>query len=200
MNLIEKAKDFAHRAHDSIGQKRKYSGEPYWVHTDAVAMATAEVGASDEVIAAAHLHDYREDVVTELGRRGEVFTLAAYELEYHGFPQLTRDIVDDLTDVFTSEAYPDKNRKTRKVLEAQRLGTIRPESMTVKLADLITNTASIVANDPDFARIYLAEKLTILPYLSDGSPTLLQQASLQVIAGHASLGLSIPTLAAPNLS
>jgi len=194
MNLIEKAKEFAHRAHDAIGQKRKYSGEPYWVHTDAVAMAVTEVGASDEVIAAAHLHDVLEDVAPLLPHTYNEKVIR------DNFGDKVTQFVIELTDVFTKENYPKKNRKERKALEAQRLGTISPEAMTVKLADLINNTASIVENDPDFARTYLSEKLTILPYLSDGSPPLLQQASLQVIAGHASLGLTIPMLAAPNLS
>ena len=69
MNLIEKAKQFAHEAHDSIGQKRKYSGEPYWVHTDAVAEKVAAIGGTEVMVAAAHLHDVLEDV-TPLDKTG----------------------------------------------------------------------------------------------------------------------------------
>ena len=201
MTLIEKAKDFSHRAHDSIGQKRKYTGEPYWVHTDAVAAHVAELGGDENTVAAAHLHDYLEDVIPELNKRGEIEKLLAFEKEYdETFPQPVKDMVIELTDVYIKETYPQYNRKQRKALEMERLGKTSPESMTIKLCDLINNTASIVAHDRDFAVVYLGEKLSVLPYLADGSPRALQQASLQVIAGHMTLGISLPTLAAPNLS
>ena len=56
------AKEFAHAAHDSIKQVRKYTGEPYWNHTDAVAEVVASVGGTEDMVMAAHLHDVLEDV------------------------------------------------------------------------------------------------------------------------------------------
>lgn len=59
MNLVEKAREFAIAAHD--GQTRRVSLQPYFVHTEAVAMILKEAGLSPEVIAAGYLHDTVED-------------------------------------------------------------------------------------------------------------------------------------------
>lgn len=192
MNLIAKAQNFAHAAHDSIKQVRKYSGEPYWVHTDAVAAQVASVGGTEEMVAAAHLHDYREDVVTRLQEEKRFAELEAFELEYNTFPQEVRDYVTDLTDVYTKAAYPKLNRKERHALENKRLALVSDNSKTIKLADLINNTESIVAEDVGFARVYLAEKLELLPLLTEGHPALLNQASVQTVAGCAAVGVQIP--------
>jgi len=55
------------------------------------------------------------------------------------------------------------------------------EAKTIKLADLIHNTESIVQNDPGFARTYLKEKLLTLQGLRGGDPTLMVRA-LQLTA------------------
>jgi hypothetical protein len=36
-DIEQRAKAFAIRAHDAIGQKRKYTGAPYWTHCGEVA-------------------------------------------------------------------------------------------------------------------------------------------------------------------
>lgn len=59
--LINKACDFAYKAHD--GQLRK-SGEPYFVHVFATAKNLAELGMSPNVIVAGLLHDVLEDTNT----------------------------------------------------------------------------------------------------------------------------------------
>lgn len=56
--LIEKAYEFATKAHE--GHTRK-SGEPYMVHTTAVAYKLAEMGMGPRTIAAGLLHDTIED-------------------------------------------------------------------------------------------------------------------------------------------
>lgn len=60
--LIEKAFNFAHKAHD--GQKRK-SGEPYFNHVFNTAKNLADLGMSPIVIAAGFLHDVLEDTETQ---------------------------------------------------------------------------------------------------------------------------------------
>jgi guanosine-3',5'-bis(diphosphate) 3'-pyrophosphohydrolase len=57
--IIKKAKEFATEKHQ--GQKRKFSGRPYIIHPQAVATLLEEYGYSNEVIAAAWLHDVIED-------------------------------------------------------------------------------------------------------------------------------------------
>lgn len=56
--LIEKAYDFAQKAHE--GQKR-FSGEPYFVHPVATAAELAKLGMNAKVVVAGLLHDTVED-------------------------------------------------------------------------------------------------------------------------------------------
>lgn len=197
MNLIERAKHFAHEAHDFIGQKRKYSGEPYWVHTDEVAQLGHEAlirqGLSQEVIEEAvagfHIHDYREDVLTKLIELGKIGDYFRFETIFNSFPPLTRQVVTDLTEVYTSEAFPKSNRNLRKGFEVVRLGTILAVSMTGKLSDLIVNTRDILVQDRNFAVTYLKEKAHLLPYLKGGDETLWNRANEQVMAGMKELGI-----------
>lgn len=173
---IEFAKVFAQIAHDAIGQVRKYSGEPYWMHTQAVADIVAEHGGSSEAIQAAHLHDYREDVVTALIKYGRFETLNFLEGIYHSrFSHIVREAVNHLTDVFTSERFPLLNRAQRKALETERYKEVPDWVKTIKLADLRHNTDSIVKDDPKFAKTYLKEKKHLLVSLEGGHPALLAE-------------------------
>lgn len=58
LELIRRAEAFARRAHD--GQKRE-SGEPYYVHPEAVAILLAQMDMDAETVAAGLLHDVVED-------------------------------------------------------------------------------------------------------------------------------------------
>lgn len=179
--FIADAQSFAHNAHDGIGQVRKYTGAPYWVHTDAVAGIVGIVTDNPDVIAAAHLHDVIEDVFPirpqyNLGRIQALFGITV------------ADLVEHLTDKYTREYYPNLNRKVRKQKEAERLAQIPADAQTVKLADLINNSTDIVANDPGFAVTYLREKEEILKGLTRGN-ALLQKIAWQVLEeGWATLG------------
>ena len=64
--LAERARDYATRAHQRIGQQRRYSEQPYHVHLEAVARLVASVSAATEMIAAAWLHDTAEDTPATL--------------------------------------------------------------------------------------------------------------------------------------
>lgn len=144
MDRIQQATVFATQAHS--GQKRKYTGEDYIVHPIAVAEMVREKGGSENQIIAALLHDTVEDcdvtVTHILDRFGEAVARLVYEL----------------TDEFTSEAYPKINRKVRKRLEAKRLAKVSDEAKLIKLCDMIDNTTSIVEHDPGFAKVYIPEK------------------------------------------
>jgi (p)ppGpp synthase/HD superfamily hydrolase len=189
MNKIEQAQKMAHEAHDSIGQKRKYTGEPYWVHTDAVASIVSSVTSDEDMIAAAHLHDVLEDVFPILNGWN-------YRRIEETFGSRVAEMVLDLTDSYTKEACPNLNRAARKAKELERISKISVEAKTIKLADLLDNTVSIVSYDKDFAKVYLREKLAMLPYLSDGNSELLQRCSVQTIAACAAVGIHIPTFSA----
>jgi len=149
------AVDIARRAHE--GQLRKYTGEPYLVHPFAVAGLVASVSADDDMIVAAILHDVVEDSAISLHTINGVFG------------QRIALLVEDLTDVSRPS---DGNRAVRRAIDRAHTTSACVEAKTIKLADLIDNTKSIVAFDPEFAKIYMAEKRLLLKVLRDGDPVL----------------------------
>lgn len=199
MNLIEKAKELAHEAHDSVLQKRKYNNVPYWEHTDSVAelveatLRAANNGqltdADAEVVAAAHLHDIFEDVTPKNN-------FYSPEFINKEFGRRVYVLVKELTDVYTKEQYPTYNRAQRKKMERDRVQNISPESKTIKLADLIMNAQDILTQDTDFAKVFLKEKFQVLPALVGGNSTLLARASQLTLNGFAQLKMEVPTVVA----
>jgi hypothetical protein len=87
-------------------------------------------------------------------------------------------LVEMLTDVSKPE---DGNRATRKAMDREHTANASSQAKTIKLADLIDNTHSIVEHDPDFARVYMREKTRLLQVLSEGDPTLYRKATDLVI-------------------
>lgn len=161
--LVDRAIACAARAHQ--GQTRKYTGEPYITHPLAVACAVASVTDEVEIIAAAVLHDVVEDTAVTLDEiRAE-------------FGDRVADLVGWVTDVSKPE---DGNRAARKAIDREHLAAAPAEAQTIKLADLIDNTASIVERDPAFARVYLREKTELLAVLTKGDPRLLARAVAQI--------------------
>lgn len=147
------------------GQERKYTGEPYIIHPIMVASIVKNNGGDKNMIAAAFLHDVLED------------TDATADQLVHHFNADVANLVIELTDVFVK---PEQgNRKQRKLLERARLSEISPRAQTVKLADIIDNTDSIVEHDPNFAKVYLAEIAETLDVLTKGNPKLLEFAKVQ---------------------
>jgi (p)ppGpp synthase/HD superfamily hydrolase len=146
-------------------QKRKYTNEPYWKHVYEVAEIVSEY-EGELLIEIALCHDLIEDTeCTYLKLAGILF-----EFGYNSSNEiyLILEGVRDLTDEYTKEYFPQYNRKQRKELELIRLKTISPNSQTVKYADLIHNTSSIVKYDKNFAKVYLKEKEEILNNMRKG--------------------------------
>lgn len=162
MWLISKASTFATAAHEAIGQKRKYTGQPYWYHPMAVAQIVDKAGGTPEMIAAAWLHDVVEDTK---------ITLERIESE---FGWTVRKYVESLTDVSKPE---DGNRAARKAIDREHIAKACPEAKTIKLADLIDNSRSILQNDPDFAKVYIPEKRLLLKVLTEGDQGLWNEAA-----------------------
>lgn len=161
MNIAEKARLFAFAAHNAIGHRRKYTGEPYTEHLVEVEAIVRKAGGSDAMRAAAWLHDVIED------------TQVSEELLMQEFPSRVVEYVMGLTDVSTPD---DGNRATRKRLDAMHIARQDPEVQTIKYADLISNTASIVQHDPAFAKVYLREKRELLSLAHKGDATLFKRA------------------------
>ena len=130
------AREFARTAHDSIGQVRKFSGKPYWTHTQRVANRVAFFKGTPQMIDAAELHDTLEDVAPEQ----PAFGLDRIEIE---FGPIVAKYVVDMTDVFTKASFPAANRATRQEWEARRLALVSDEVKIIKLSDRWDNTLDI---------------------------------------------------------
>ena len=162
--IVDLADAFANAAHASIQQTRKYSGEPYINHPRQVRQILLDHSTgpvSMEMEAAALTHDVVED------------TGVTIELIQEVFGERVARLVSDLTDVSRPE---NGNRKARKELDLRHTAAADPDSMSVKLADLVANARDITTQDPDFARVWLREKAALLEVLGDGDPGLLALA------------------------
>jgi (p)ppGpp synthase/HD superfamily hydrolase len=92
---------------------------------------------------------------------------------YQKFGSVVADLVSDLTDISRPE---DGNRKTRKEIDRQHTARASKNAKTIKLADLIENSESIIRYDIHFARTYLYEKMLLLDVLKEGDKNLWKTA------------------------
>lgn len=157
--LVAAALKFATKAHE--GQKRKYTGEPYINHPKSVAARLKERGHPSYVIAAALLHDVVEDCGVSIEAIREKFGVKVARL------------VGEVTDVSTPA---DGNRDVRKALDREHYGRASRDGKSIKLADMIDNSESIMRHDASFAHQYLQEKRLLLPLLKGGDAVLHRQA------------------------
>jgi (p)ppGpp synthase/HD superfamily hydrolase len=120
---------------------------------------------TEAMLAAAWLHDVVED------------TGVTIETVRAEFGSEVADLVSWLTDVSRPE---DGNRARRKARDREHTAAAPAEAQTVKLADLISNTRSIMAHDPKFAVTYLEEKRALLAVMTRGDATLMEIARRHV--------------------
>ncbi|RPD93460.1 HD domain-containing protein [Candidatus Pantoea deserta] len=162
MKLSERAKLFATLHHENAGQKRKFTGEPYIVHPAAVVALLESINPTEEMRAAAWLHDIVED--TDV-------TLREIELR---FGSLVGQYVEMLTDVRTRRTGGERiDRKNGNLLHSAQASA---EAKSIKLCDLIDNACSVVELDPAFACNYLLEMKRLLTVLNAGHPLLYARA------------------------
>ena len=131
---------FATEAHK--GQKRKYTGEDYIVHPISVSKLVKKHGGSEIQQAGALLHDVVEDTQ---------YTLADINAN---FGSQVATLVKWLTDTSRPE---DGNRKTRKEIDRNRLGSAPADVQMIKLADMIDNSTTIFTLDKNFAPVFKRE-------------------------------------------
>lgn len=161
MTIVERARIFATAAHASAAQLRKYTNEPYIVHPAEVVSIVRTVEHTEEMLAAAWLHDTVED------------TGVTIEVIRAEFGEKVAELVGWLTDVSRPEQ---GNRATRKAIDRAHSAMAPAEAQTIKLADLISNTRSIMEHDEKFARTYLEEKRMLLAVMNKGDATLMAEA------------------------
>lgn len=157
MSNIDSAIAFAATAH--AGQRRRYRSVPYIVHPIHVMEIVATVTDDEDMWCAAVLHDVLEDcpvseatIKRRFGKRVTEMVVGMTKVEVPG------------------------NRAVRKAAERDRLGACNYEVQTIKVADLISNTGSIVKYDPKFAEIFLREKEQLLAVLTEADFRLLIRA------------------------
>lgn len=152
MNIKLKAISFAMKIHAE--QVRKYTGNPYSDHLFEVAGIVSMVDSSERTLITALLHDSMED-------QGVTWNEIALR-----FGEEIASGVQWLSDLETG------NRATRKRLSRERLALAPDWVQNIKVADLISNTSSIVKHDPKFAVTYLEEKRLLLDVLTKADPEL----------------------------
>lgn len=176
--------DFVAEQHGT--QVRKYTGEPYVLHCLEVAELVYKYTQLENLWIVALCHDLFEDTSCT---RVELYEF----LRSVGNGELTTNLIETrvnaLTDKYTAESYPKSNRQKRKLLEAVKLGKCDAAVHTIKYADIISNTRSIVAYDSKFALTYLPEKVQLLHYMRKGDINLYIQACAEVYNGLRSVGL-----------
>ena len=181
--ILEDVTEFAAKAHGT--QLRKYTGEPYILHPIAVCGIVGEYTNDLPTLIGALLHDVLEDTTDDIERtKNEIREfLRGLSIKYKIDPAAFEIIVEkslriiiELTDVFTTEAYPNLNRKERKRREVLRMAIISIEAQNVKYADIIHNSPSIIENDKDFTPVFIEECSKKLDVMTDGNSVLRQLA------------------------
>lgn len=124
MNIIEKAINFAAKAHN--GQTRKATDIPYITHPFAVGMLLQKANCTDEVIAAGILHDTLED------------TSATYE-------ELTEQFGSYIASLVRAASEHDKSLtwEVRKQYTIDKLKDAKLEEIQIITADKLHNLRSI---------------------------------------------------------
>ena len=164
--MVVEAKMFATAAHAAIGQKRKYSGDDYIVHPQRVAAIVERHGGTDEMIAAAWLHDTVEDT--------DVTPILITKM----FGVDVADIVEGLTDISLPE---DGNRAKRKSIDRMHSANASTEAQFVKCADIIDNSWDIAENDLSFAKVYKSEVFLLLNAMTKVKHTEIWDQAMQSV-------------------
>jgi (p)ppGpp synthase/HD superfamily hydrolase len=155
MDILLKAEMFATLKHS--GQKRKYTGEDYIIHPKSVVniIVVNSSHYTDDMLCAAWLHDTVEDTDTSLKEIEDSFGI------------IVSSYVSALTDNFNLSSRVERKNDTKK-----RMSLATSDIHTIKLADLIDNSYSILRYDSKFAITYIKEMKELLPYLSKGDKNL----------------------------
>jgi len=165
--IVHTASIFATAAHYAIDQRRKYTNEPYISHPARVVELVKTVdGHTPEMLCAAWLHDVVEDTKVPLDVLDKLFGVE----------------VGDMVRALTDCGHECGNRAKRKTIDRERLAQAPGSVQTIKVADLIDNTSTIVQFDPEFAKVYLREKRELLDVLSHADPFLWSRADDMVKA------------------
>lgn len=156
------AKWFAIAVHTSVWHRRRYTGEPYWYHLREVAELVKRHGGNRTQQIAAWLHDTVEDTWVPLW----LIKLL--------FGKEVAAMVAGLTEVSTEK---DGSRAHRKAIDLNHYCSQPHDTVTVKLADLLSNSWSIMKHDQKFADIFIPEMCSLLLSTDRGAKSLRSELS-----------------------
>jgi (p)ppGpp synthase/HD superfamily hydrolase len=139
----------------------KVTGEPDVNHCERVARTVAAYTSEEAVVAAAVFHDTVEDT-----------DVTVSEIEAT-FGSRVAKLFGEVTNVSRPE---DGNYEIRQRLDREHLAQSSSEGATIKLADLIDNTSSIVRYDAEYARSYPRGKELLLEVFKHGNAELWTRA------------------------
>lgn len=154
-NIVIAAKELAMIAHQD--HYRKYTGEPYTNHLrEVVTILRNHVSPTDEMLAAAWLHDAVED----------------QDVPYSDIISATNELVASYVWFLTKPPLFVGNRARRKHMDRVRLGNAPRDVQTIKYADLLSNTSDLVEHDPSFARVFIGEGRELVRCMTQGDEEL----------------------------
>jgi len=156
MNLILEAAQWARWHHRH--QKRKYNNSPYSHHPARVAARVAlHPDATEEMVAAAFLHDIIEDTKVTADDLRPTFGEAIVAL------------VIEMTNTSKTTVYgqPLLPRAVRKEKDRERLSKISKRAKIIKLVDRIDNLKETDPED-EFSKLYAKESLLLVEVIGDG--------------------------------
>lgn len=178
--MVRSAYMFGAGAHGAVRQHRKYTGARYIVHPVEVLNILMCAERVDGFMAqAALLHDTVEDTGLDFQDLLTYFDRRVVDHLYYLTDRHVQLRLDGLL-----------NRKGRKAIDLAHYEEAPGSTKTIKVADLISNSADIVQHDVGFARRYLREKEDALAVLKDGADPLLVDFAFSLLEeGKAKVGL-----------
>jgi len=162
MDIVLKAELVAVTAHDAVGQKRKFTGEPYWTHPQKVADVVAQRQDDHmyfqyydwDLVAAAWLHDVVED--TQISQD--------FIVKHFG-----PDIAQFVFDVTEQNVYGPKSQNA--LHEINRLSKVCDKSKFLKLCDIYCNVSDIcVESGEQFIGAWVPTKIATVLAIGNESP------------------------------
>jgi (p)ppGpp synthase/HD superfamily hydrolase len=151
---VTKAYEFAKKAHE--GQKRKFTGVPYFVHPKNVARIIEDITGDETMVTVALLHDVVEDTEITLSEIQHVFgvTIAYY--------------VNELT--IDQEKREEFKNKTAYLIHT--MSYMSDRAYTIKLADRLHNVMYLdkdvkTKEHVDFIKYYVKQTNDIIRAVTD---------------------------------
>lgn len=155
-SVIISAARLAKRAHE--GQVRKYTGRPYFDHPARVAAAVACLhDATENMVAAAFLHDVLEDV-------HDVPRAVVEQEILESTNNRVLSLVSWLTNSSTGLDLP---RAHKKQMDFDRLLHAPEEAKRIKMLDRLDNLQEMGNAPDDFRRMYAEESKLLLDAIRD---------------------------------